>query len=176
MSEDRFRLLAATEIPDFTCRTRILERLLAYWDHKRAGRPAPTRAEIDPVEIKHLLSHIMIVDLTTDPFRVRYRLVGTEITKVSHFDFTRHFLDQLNFESGDTMDWTDCYRQVAQSGLPGFGVVHWKTGNVSRRWIEYVICPLSNDSGKISQCISAEDYEPLNPMELDRLDHTKPRD
>jgi hypothetical protein len=175
MSEDRFRLLATSEISSFKSRTPILERLLSYWNKKRAGRLAPTRADIDPVEIKKLLSHIMIVDLTTDPFRVRYRLVGTEITKVSHFDFTGHFLDQLSFESGDTMDWTDCYRQVAQSGLPGFGVVHWRTGDISRRWIEFLICPLSNDGITITQCIAAEDYEPLSPMELDRLDRTKPQ-
>ncbi len=176
MSEDSFRLLAAAEIANFKCRTRVLERLLSYWDQKRAGRRVPARSDIDPIDLKYLLPHLMIVDLTDGPFRVRYRLVGTEIARVAHFDFTGHFLDQLNFESGDTMDWTGCYRQVAENGVPGFGIVHWKTSDVSHRWIEFLICPLSQDESSVTQCIAAEDYEPLNPIELDRVGHAKPRD
>jgi hypothetical protein len=117
----------------------------------------------------------MIVDLSRDPFRVRYRLVGTEIVRVSHFDFTGHYLDQLNFESGDPLDWTACYRQVADSGQPGFGIVHWMTNEVAHRWIEFLICPLSNDGSTVTQCLSAEDYESLNPIELDLVEHVKPR-
>lgn len=175
MSEDSFRLLAADEIDRFKCRTRILERLLQYWNQKRKDGHLPVRADIDPAEIKVLLPHIMIVDLSNDPFRVRYRLVGTEIVRFSHFDFTGHYLDQLSFESGDTMDWTGCYRQVAESELPGFGIVHWTTNEVAHRWIEFLICPLSNDGSMVTQCISVEDYEPLNPIEFDLVDRAKPR-
>ncbi|HVJ41916.1 MAG TPA: PAS domain-containing protein [Dongiaceae bacterium] len=173
--EDSFRLLAADEVANFKCRTRVLERLLAYWQSKRAGRPWPLRADIDPAEIKSLLSHIMLVDISRDPFRVRYRLVGTEIARVAHFDFTGHYLDQLAFESGDAMDWVGCYRQVVDAGLPGFGIVHWQTLNTAYRWIEFLICPLSADGSGVTQCIAAEDYQPLNPTEFDRIGHAAPQ-
>jgi len=172
---DSFRILTVGEIGSFNCRTRILERLLAYWDLKRAGRTWPLRADIDPADITPLLPHLMLVDITYAPFRVRYRLVGTEIARVAHFDFTGHFLDQLTFESGDAMDWVGCYRQVAETGLPGFGIVHWLSPGAAHRWIEFLICPLSTDGQTITQCISAEDYEPLNPVEFDSLGQATPQ-
>jgi hypothetical protein len=176
MDDDSFTLIQTADVATFKCRTPVLEQLLAYWDSKRRGRRCPSRADLDPADIKQLLPNLMIVDITQDPFRVRYRLVGTDITRVSHFDFTGHYLDQLIFESGDTMDWVGCYRQVVTSGLPGFGIVHWTSDNAAHRWIEFLICPLSADGSTINQCISAEDYEPLNPIEFDSIEPTKPHD
>lgn len=174
VEDDSFHILAAQEISGFKCRAPVLEKLLAYWDAKRAGRPWPLRSEIDPAEIKTLLPNIMLVDITQAPFRVRYRLVGTEIVRFAHFDFTGHFLDELTFDSGEAMDWVDCYRQVCTTGRPGFGMVHWRTLEANFRWIEFLICPLSTNGIDITQCISAEDYEPLNPVEFDSIAHTAP--
>lgn len=173
--EDSFRILTTGEIGSFKCRAPVLERLLAYWDRKRAGRPWPLRSDIEPADIKPLLPNIMLVDITREPFRARYRLVGTEIAHVAHFDFTGHFLDQLTFEGGDAMDWVGCYRQVVESGLPGFGIVHWLAPGAAHRWIEFLICPLSTDGISVTQCISAEDYEPLNPAEFDSLGQASSR-
>jgi hypothetical protein len=117
----------------------------------------------------------MIVDLTSEPFRARYRLVGTEIARVAHFDFTGHFLDELSFDTDNVIDWIACYRTVAEEGLPGFGTIHWISKGAAHRWIEFLICPLSNDDSTVTQCISIEDYEPLNPIEFDSVDRAKPR-
>jgi hypothetical protein len=38
-----------------------------------------------------------------------------------------------------------------------------------RRWIEFVICPLSSDGNAVDRCIAAEDYEHLNMVEIDTL-------
>jgi hypothetical protein len=176
MSEDSFRLIPASEFATFKCRTRVLERLLSYWDSKRAGRRWPSRADIEPTEMKALLPHIMLTDITYDPFRVRYRLVGTEVARFSHYDFTGHFLDQLAFDSNDAVDWAALYRAVVQTGLPGFGVVHWVAGDAAHRWIEFLICPLSNDGSTVTQCLAAEDYEPLNPIEFDNIERAKRRE
>ena len=175
MSENSFRLIQASEFATFKCRTRILERLLSYCDSKRAGRRCPSRADIEPLEMKSILPYLMLTDITHDPFRVRYRLVGTEVVRVSHFDFTGHFLDQIAFDNDDKIDYEAFYRAVTQSGLPGFGIVHWMAHNVAHRWIEFLICPLSNDSSTTTQCIAAEDYEPLNPIEFDSIERVKRR-
>ena len=167
--QDSFRLLTPEEIPYFKCRTRVLEKVLAYWDGKRKGRRWPARPDIDPAEIKPLLPYIMLVDISRDPLRVRYRLVGTEIVRVSHFDFTGRYLDELIFESGETTDWTGFYRQVTEEGRPGFGIVHWQNEGAAHRWIEFLICPLSSDDVTVDKCFSAEAYEPLNPLEFDSI-------
>lgn len=49
-----------------------------YWNKKRATRPAPARAEIDPTEIRHALSDTFT--LTADfTGQLRFRLAGTRV-------------------------------------------------------------------------------------------------
>lgn len=51
--------------------------LYRYWHSKRHGRLMPSRRDIDPLDMKPWLSHLMLVDvLPTAPHFV-YRLVGT---------------------------------------------------------------------------------------------------
>jgi hypothetical protein len=56
-----------------------LRALLAYWQDKRAGRPMPARADIDPVEIPALLPHLMLIETAERLDDFRYRLCGTEV-------------------------------------------------------------------------------------------------
>jgi hypothetical protein len=43
------------------------------------------------------------------------------------------------------------------------------TEGTLRRWIEFLICPLSSDGQIIDRCIAIEDYEHLNVAEIDIL-------
>ena len=65
---DRIRLLVTLEIHD-------------YWQRLRSGRPVADRALIDPVDIKRVLPHLLLLDGEGEPPRFRYRLVGTAIRK-----------------------------------------------------------------------------------------------
>src|SRR3546814_5878253 len=40
-----------------------LQQLYAYWDDKRAGRPYPTREDIDPLELKFILGCLLLLDV-----------------------------------------------------------------------------------------------------------------
>jgi hypothetical protein len=164
-----FRLLSKAEIAAFSCRTPVVERVLAYWDSLRAGRQLPPRCDVDPIQLKLQLPHIMLVELTREPFRARYRLVGTEVVRFAHFDFTNRYADDLDFKDDDGTDWHECYRLVSEARAPGFGVAYWRVAGDAWRWIEFIICPLSNDGVTVNQCLSAEDYEPLNVIEIDSL-------
>jgi hypothetical protein len=54
--------------------------LFRYWEQKRAGRPIPDRADIDPAEIAPaMLPHLMLLDLREGPAGARFRLIGTAI-------------------------------------------------------------------------------------------------
>jgi hypothetical protein len=66
----------------------------AYWCRKAAGGRLPRRADIDPVEIPHLLPHIRLVDVL-EQGRFRYRLVGTETRQQHKTDPTGRFLDEV---------------------------------------------------------------------------------
>ena len=50
-----------------------------YWQRLRSGRPVADRAQIDPVDIKRVLPHLLLLDGGGEPPRFRYRLVGTAI-------------------------------------------------------------------------------------------------
>ena len=171
--QDIFRILAAEELAGFTCRSRVVEQLLRYWLAKRADARIPTRKAIDPIELRTILPHIMLVDLSTDPFRARYRLVGTAVVEHTKLDFTNYYADDILFQAEDGTDWSDCYRQVAESGRPGFGISHWMPDKSFLQWTEFIICPLLDEAGAIRQCIAAEEYEPL-PAHLEDTFRARP--
>lgn len=71
-----------------------LVRLLAYWAGKRGGRPAPGRADIDPLDIPDLLPILNLLDVLREPMRFRHRLVGTEIVKTLGRDATGQIIGE----------------------------------------------------------------------------------
>ncbi len=143
--------------------------LLQHWNSLRQSRSFPSWCDIDPVAIKPVLPHLMIVGIEYNPFRAFYRLVGTEIVRFAKFDFTGRYADALSFQDDAEEDWTRFYREVVDARRPGGGMLYWIAGGTLRRWIEFVICPLSSDGVTIDRCISIEDYEHLNMVEIDTL-------
>ncbi|HEY4164951.1 MAG TPA: PAS domain-containing protein [Dongiaceae bacterium] len=143
--------------------------LLRYWNGLRGTRAMPTPGEIDPAALKDVLPHVMMVGISYDPFRVFYRLVGTEVVRFAKFDFTGCYLDTLVFEPPYEKDGTAYYREAVAAKRPAYGVTYWMVEETVPRWIEFVICPLSSDGNTIDRCIVIEDYEPLKYFELDSL-------
>jgi len=60
---------------------RDLKRLFDYWRSKRNGRPMPSKADIDPLDIGWALSRIYLTDYRPSEGFV-YRLAGAEIAKM----------------------------------------------------------------------------------------------
>src|SRR5256885_16666608 len=69
-------------IPAFVTNARVLE-FHQYWLARRGGRRFPRRADIEPTEIPHLLSGIVLLDVYYDPLDFEYRLIGGEVQKRS---------------------------------------------------------------------------------------------
>lgn len=67
--------------------------LYRYWNSKRGERPLPSRADIDPVEIKPLLPGLFMIEVLEDPRRFRYRLIGTDLVTFSGRDSTGRMID-----------------------------------------------------------------------------------
>jgi hypothetical protein len=66
--------------------------LYDHWNKKRGMRLMPARREIDPVELPaRLLPFLFMVELSDDPPRWRYRLVGTEMVERVGVDLTGRF-------------------------------------------------------------------------------------
>ena len=71
-----------------------VQALDAWWHAKAGSRPLPDRADLDPAEISQLLPYVLISELIR-PFRVRYRLLGTEVVQIAGMDFAGCYLDEL---------------------------------------------------------------------------------
>lgn len=54
-------------------------QLFNYWNRIRAGRTAPAREEIEPSDIRHLLSDTFILDVSRNYRSISYRLAGTRL-------------------------------------------------------------------------------------------------
>jgi hypothetical protein len=152
-----------------SARSTRVKVLFDYWNRVRADRPFPTRADIDPMALKPILPHVMMTEISYDPFRVLYRLVGTEIVRFAKLDFTNRYADELEFQDVAENDWSAFYRKVVDARRPGFGITSWTIEGGLTRWIEFLICPLSDDGVTINRCIAVEDYENLDPLQIDSL-------
>jgi hypothetical protein len=70
--------------------------LYHYWNKKRGTRAMPARPEIDPLELpERLLPFLFMVDLSDDPPRWRYRLIGTEMMDRVGVDLIGRFHDDV---------------------------------------------------------------------------------
>lgn len=108
--------------------------------------------------MKSLLPYVLIVDIHRDPFRVYYRLVGTAVAHYSGMDFTGTFLDELEFDISSTSDLLRAYHSVCASRQPGCGIAFAQPTAQSALDVEYLICPLADAEGQITQCLVIEDY------------------
>lgn len=132
-----------------------IRRLFAYWQTKCAGRAMPTRDDIEPGEIRELLPNIVMVDIE-QPFRVRYRLVGTRVADFNRIDFTGHYLDELHWDGQGR--YSRAYRQICDNGVPLYGIDSWPLARDHPGRSEIGIMPLASDGKNVDRCIALEDF------------------
>jgi hypothetical protein len=144
-----------------------------YWQAKRRGRDVPDRADIDPAEIKPLLPNILLSEWSEPPFRIRYRLVGGGICKVTGFDFTGRYLDEL-LPTDSENRWHDDYREARDDRVPILGAVVVPTVQGDQFRYEFGIFPLTLGGEAVRQFIAIEDYGGREPRTRQLEDQLKP--
>ena len=168
----------APDVSEQELRSRIrspkVQLVFRHWQDSRNGKGFPRRSDIDPAAMREALPHVTVTQISYDPFRVLYRLVGTEVARWSKQDFTNQYADELVFQD-DPRDWTDYYRQVVDQKTVCFGVTYWREPHARPYWIEHMICPLSSDGVTIDQCLAVEDYEKMSWKDFDALPPVVPR-
>ena len=131
--------------------------LYAYWERKRGSRRMPSRADIDPADLKRILPNILLAKIDRESRRVRYTLVGTRCVAHAGMDYTGHYLDEIDFTCDFDTDWDDIYRVLTREKRPIVGTV--KTFLKDNRVCELaeVLLPLSDDGETVTHCIAIED-------------------
>lgn len=135
----------------------ISKELYGYWQRTRGQRLMPSRADIEPAELKRILPCIMLSKIEPDPWRVRYTLVGTRCVANAGMDYTNRYLDEIDFSCDFDTDWLKIYRTLCQERRPVMGLVKTalKDGRVCE--LAEVLLPLSDDGTTVTHCIGIED-------------------
>lgn len=153
-----------------TVRSTKIHMLFDYWNGLRGDRPAPRRDEIDPSRISGLLPYIMITQFERDPFRVRFRLVGTKVVEITGFEFTGRYLDQIALPE-DEAEFENSYRMAAEKRVPVFSRPVWHLDEWTALSYDFAVFPLSDDGATIDRALSIECYDELerHPSVLRKL-------
>ena len=139
------------------CLSDLVKFLHAWWEAARGSADVPDRADLRPEEMKPLLPFLFIADAEHDPFRVRYRLVGTRAAEVTGFDLTGRYLDELLSAEPD-QPWMDHYRRAYLTRRPLLGATTVPTSDGKLFTYEFGIFPLRRGGETIDQFVAIEDY------------------
>lgn len=135
--------------------------LFEYWDSLCVDGLPPSRQEIDAVRMRAYLPSLLMGEISPDPFRVFFRLVGTAVASYSNMDFSSRYLDELSYRERDAVEWHDCYRYVHAHhiGVIGDNVLK---GAASGDAYEYAILPLRRGDDPAGGFIAIEVYDGIN--------------
>jgi hypothetical protein len=147
-----------------------LRQLFAYWDKLRAGRIGPSWSEIDPAEIKALLPHVIVAEFLSDPFDIRFRLVGTMIVEAYGEDFMGRNLRSLEPTGGVDL-WLELYARLAKDRLPAYGRYSLSSDYVQTQYVDAGFFPLSTDGEKVDKAIELEDWSLATTLAPSMLMH-----
>jgi hypothetical protein len=144
------RLLDQSEITSAT-----VQRMAGYLARKRDGRALPSRADVDPTEIREFLPYMVLVDIQDDPLRVYYRLVGTRIAEF-YGEFTGTWMHDRPISDAYRQIAENIYRTLIESKAPVYGVTEMRTRSDAMVSYEWGYFPLSNDGINVTGGLEIE--------------------
>lgn len=134
----------------------LLQQLYAYWLSMRAGHSMPSRADIHPADIKHILPSVIIWNAAS-PYLVR--LVGDHIVRFAGTNLTG--LPAAHGKPPDAARaLTTIFETVIATRSPRFrkGRAFWKPEK-SYRDFESCFLPLSADGSNVDMILGGLKYD-----------------
>jgi len=89
-----------------------------YWRSAAPPGQLPGRQHIKPEDIVPLLPRVFILDVFRDPFRLWYRLAGTEVVRSVQCELTGRWVDEVQPETLTRPALLDRYRFIVDTGRP----------------------------------------------------------
>ncbi|MBE7636609.1 PAS domain-containing protein [Sneathiella sp. P13V-1] len=135
-----------------------LRELLEYWLEKHPKNRLPKRADFDPIDIPKTLPYIVMMNVERNPFRLKFRLVGTVITNAFNRELTGLYFDE-SFDNYLEAEGYTQRKEVAEDGEPkyffGKGKLKYDLDFTS---IEWVLLPYAEDGENVDLIIAALSY------------------
>jgi len=118
--------------------------LYDYWRSCAGTRAFPSRADIDPVAIPHLLPGLSILDAIEFPRAIRYRLAGTRVCQIFGGDVTGCDVTELGSTAKHSY-WRAVYRKVIDERMPMQGVLRAPVSHRNATLLFWLRLPLGGE-------------------------------
>lgn len=138
-----------------------LRRLYEYWSTKRGDRPAPSRRDIDPVEIPDLLGFVNIFEVQRAPRDYKVRLNGSEVAEMLGQDITGKYCSTV-ISGEDAVRCKAAFDLCVDRCLPM--IVETSLAFCDKPYMAQtiVVLPLSSDGESVDMIITAHSYHALD--------------
>ena len=152
-----------------------LERIYRYW---LAIHPAdgglPGRQHVDPAAIHDLLPNVYIVDVSRNPMRFKYRLVGTEYVTHMGRDLTGRYLDEAHTGFQEIVR---SYCRTVEERRPDYrnGSAPFQASQRDYKRIERLMVPLARNGSDVDMIFGVIVYIPLEDHVAARAPMSRPR-
>jgi hypothetical protein len=135
-----------------------LQRLYQYWADKRGERSMPSRADLDPLDMRFVIGNVILVDVIDgEALQFRIRLHGTNLSEHVHFDLTGKMLDEM--PQAEFRELTrQSFTKVATTKQPLRAQRDRVLDNRLRRY-ETIILPLSGDGDRVDMLLCGLFYD-----------------
>lgn len=138
----------------------LIRGSFAYWQSKCQNGSIPGRSDINPSEILPILPNIIMVDFERNPFRVKYRLVGTRVVEMTGYEFTGRYLDEIAGRIVEG-DFLECYQVASERKLPMMTRVTWRFESGASGVYDFCVLPLDDDGRRATRALAVECYDNL---------------
>lgn len=136
-------------------------KIAAVHDHWLSLHPAPGalpgRQHFDPLRVPELLPNLWLMDVQSDPLRLRFRLVGTAHVTIRKRDITGQWLDELF--PGRT-EFPRRAQRIVESRQPDWrrGAAHWDLDDSGFSELENICLPLARDGRNVDMLMCLTMY------------------
>ncbi len=138
----------------------VLKAVLDYWEKKRAGRRLPSRADIDPQDLKPYLRHLFLIEVLGGA-EFRDRLVGSEITERYGRNSTGKTVTQIYSGMPALRDWlTGMLLEVTRTARPVLACGPLAAINKNHILSDSLHLPLADDGETATMIFGATCYSP----------------
>lgn len=139
----------------------ITAEIFQYWNEKRGTRRMPGRGEIDPAELRGLVSNLMLLDVVEPGRLYRVRLVGGAIVDFAGFNITGEWAE-TRMPPDAAAQMIAILTSVVARRAPRFraGSAYWHLGK-SYRHYEACFLPLSPDDDRVDKIMTGIAFDKM---------------
>jgi hypothetical protein len=132
-----------------------------YWRRCASGRAMPSRSDLDPVAIPHLLPGLSLLNVDPQTEEVRYRLAGTRVREIYGMEVTGKPVFDLDFK-GKLSYWRAAYSRVIREGVPMQGAVRGPVAARDHLVLFWLRLPLGEEAGPVDRILGYDAAVPLS--------------